>query len=489
MNVSPLEGPSDPFRSPEQHRDDFQDRPPRSAWLAWSMIIVAIVLILWPHRRAGQGEVDEAPIAIQEIQAKYLVGAASFDLTAKAVNREQIETAFGNGGVLQRIIGSVLLGELVDNAAASKSLDELDAQVERGSLGATKRQREVLASAKKLYDERVNPQDETFQRTDNEIKGSEKLLPAYLGWAGKLALVPRSTVDKQTRARLIGQAKQTVLVVFGAFGLGIVGLLIGVVVQVLWWAFVIMGRVSSGIHELKGDYVVYAETFALWLLMMTGLSYLIAIPFFSRFGLTAVLIPQIGSLGAMAWPVFRGLRWTDVCEDIGLNFGRPQWAAPFFGVATYIATLPLIGAAMVVTIIMMQFASLLSGAGDGGVSPAHPIVEPIMRGTWAVRFQLMFVAVFAAVPEEIMFRGFFYRYLREAASGLGYIGRVAFAALVSSFIFAAIHPQGIMGIPILMSIALSFAMVREWRGSLVPSMVAHGLVNAGTTCLLFLVAD
>ena len=70
----------------------------------------------------------------------------------------------------------------------------------------------------------------------------------------------------------------------------------------------------------------------------------------------------------------------------------------------------------------------------------------------------------------------------------GYVGSVLFAAIVSSFVFAAIHPQGLFGIPILMTLAIVFALAREWRGSLRPSMIAHAMVNAGTTTLLFLIA-
>ena len=69
------------------------------------------------------------------------------------------------------------------------------------------------------------------------------------------------------------------------------------------------------------------------------------------------------------------------------------------------------------------------------------------------------------------------------------MGRVAFATLISSFVFAVIHPQGLFGIPILMSVAVVFALVREWRGSVVPSMITHALVNAGTTTILLLIAD
>ena len=58
-------------------------------------------------------------------------------------------------------------------------------------------------------------------------------------------------------------------------------------------------------------------------------------------------------------------------------------------------------------------------------------------------------------------------------------------ALVS-FIFAAIHPQGWVAIPALMGIAVGMNLMREWRGSLLPSMLVHGISNGIVTSVLFL---
>jgi membrane protease YdiL (CAAX protease family) len=44
-------------------------------------------------------------------------------------------------------------------------------------------------------------------------------------------------------------------------------------------------------------------------------------------------------------------------------------------------------------------------------------------------------------------------------------------------IFAAIHPQGLLFIPVLGALACGFSLAREWRGSLIPCIVAHGVNN------------
>jgi membrane protease YdiL (CAAX protease family) len=76
-----------------------------------------------------------------------------------------------------------------------------------------------------------------------------------------------------------------------------------------------------------------------------------------------------------------------------------------------------------------------------------------------------------------MFRGVLYRYLREFSRRFGLILSLMFSMLVSSFLFAAIHPQGLSFIPVLGALAVAFCIGREWRGSLVAPMFAHGLSN------------
>jgi membrane protease YdiL (CAAX protease family) len=58
------------------------------------------------------------------------------------------------------------------------------------------------------------------------------------------------------------------------------------------------------------------------------------------------------------------------------------------------------------------------------------------------------------------------------------------SAVVSSFVFAAIHPQGWAAIPVLGAIAFVLAGIREWRGSIVGCVVAHALNNGVVTVML-----
>jgi membrane protease YdiL (CAAX protease family) len=121
--------------------------------------------------------------------------------------------------------------------------------------------------------------------------------------------------------------------------------------------------------------------------------------------------------------------------------------------------------------------------------PNHPIVGDVLHSDWLGWLQILFVAsVGAPFVEETMFRGVLYRHLREATAGRGRWRSVVVSALVAAFLFAALHPQGLLGILPLMALACGFTAAREWRGSLVPSMTVHALHNGMLTVMLILAA-
>jgi len=51
------------------------------------------------------------------------------------------------------------------------------------------------------------------------------------------------------------------------------------------------------------------------------------------------------------------------------------------------------------------------------------------------------------------------------------------SALIGGFIFAIIHPQGWLAAPALTAMGVGFAVIREWRDSLIAPMVAHAVNN------------
>ena len=84
---------------------------------------------------------------------------------------------------------------------------------------------------------------------------------------------------------------------------------------------------------------------------------------------------------------------------------------------------------------------------------------------------LFLAAVAAPFVEEIMYRGLLYPALRKRW-GIGG------AAMLSGAIFSGVHPTLPGGFLVIWVIGLSLALLYEYRGSLLPGMVLHGINNA-----------
>jgi membrane protease YdiL (CAAX protease family) len=103
----------------------------------------------------------------------------------------------------------------------------------------------------------------------------------------------------------------------------------------------------------------------------------------------------------------------------------------------------------------------------------------------AIEIMLLFMLASVVAPfvEEIAFRGLLYGHLRAVVAPRMRFISLLVAAIGSSFIFAVIHPQGVLFVPALGGLAVGFCIFRELRGSLVAPMVAHAVNNAVTLAI------
>ena len=124
--------------------DTDESRPPRGfAWLAWLVVILVIGLMFFNHLWVENGTDSDPSAILFEIQARYLVGASSISPQEKNKLQKEIELMFGKGSARQRMIGAVLMGELIGPEQAAKSLGELEAKFQDGSVEANDRDRET----------------------------------------------------------------------------------------------------------------------------------------------------------------------------------------------------------------------------------------------------------------------------------------------------------------------------------------------------------
>jgi membrane protease YdiL (CAAX protease family) len=238
------------------------------------------------------------------------------------------------------------------------------------------------------------------------------------------------------------------------------------------------GRLSSGIEPGRTRSGIYAETFAVWIGLFFAFQFAAsALPT----GMLGAAIGFFGSLLALYWPILRGVSWVDVRHDIGWTVGQKPALEPLFGIGGYLMALPLMAVGVLCTLLFMTIEAFVVGPpplfAPGG-TPAHPIVLEIANASLWTKFQILLLASVAApIVEETMFRGVLYRHLRDATAHWGLALSVLFSASLNGFIFAAIHPQGWVAIPALMALAYSFLLLREWRGTLIPSIIVHGTSN------------
>jgi len=179
--------------------------------------------------------------------------------------------------------------------------------------------------------------------------------------------------------------------------------------------------------------------------------------------------------------VLRGIPWRQVCAEIGWRAGRRPLLEPFLGFACYATALPMLVVGLILVLILTKLRDRLGfGPDEFGPSeaPGHPIVFWVGRGGWVVWLEVLFVAsIVAPIVEETMFRGVLHRQVRESLFARYPFLSGLCTALVVNLVFAAIHPQGLSFIPVLGALACGFSLAREWRGTLIPGMVAHGMNN------------
>ena len=142
-----------------------------------------------------------------------------------------------------------------------------------------------------------------------------------------------------------------------------------------------------------------------------------------------------------------------------------------WGIGAYLAMIPILLCALFVVSIL---AKVLPGN-------AHPVGEEVLNSKVLQALGLFaMAAIIAPIWEEIMFRGLFFPALSAVTKS------PIWGAVISSFVFAAIHPQGPAGIPLLMTLALGMCFISYQTKSLVPNIIMHAINNGGALAMLLL---
>lgn len=450
--------------------------PRRDAW--WTGVVAIAVIGL------------SVAVAMAGVVREKSVMAAEPDHSARMAQVEGEMTA-------RYLVGmNALLGSSLDGVGQSKSvwLDPIEKAAEtprqrleyeivrRELLGKNAAPVTVAVPAGASEDERKDWETWARIRAENDsADGSPTAaevarLKERLGWVGQLAASQAAPGDEAERRVLLGQALRTFVGTAVLTMGGVMVMLIGC--GLAMWA---VGVFASGRGRwrfpegglpvvVESGGTVWLETFAVYLgVMVLGSAVMEFLPGSQTLWPQAVVFVAAAVMG-LWWPRFRGLSREACRAGFGWTTGRGIWREVAAGLAGYCAGLPIVAVGVAVTLVLtMKTKSDASHPLNHltGVSPPALVLLGLLAAVWA------------PVVEELFFRGAFYAAWRRR------VGRWLSAA-GTGVIFAAIHPQGWTAIPALGAIGFVFALLREWRGSIIAPMAAHAL-NNGTLFVMMVV--
>ena len=304
------------------------------------------------------------------------------------------------------------------------------------------------------------------------------------GWYAQLALAyGKPAEDPERRQLLFGAMKVAVVmlaVVAGVIAAGCVGLALFVITAVM----ASQGRLRTFYRprDERGSLpepgavgsfrrLPFLETVLVFILATVGASLLSGLVITGTKSQTVGLLATLLAVPAVLWPYYRAVDPAEVRRAYGWHRGQGVWREIGWGLVGYVAGAPLLIAGILMSLALSPFMES---------PPHHPLMDSLAGAGPATILAILVVAcVSAPLVEETVFRGGFYHYLR------GRLGVVA-SALPVSLVFAFIHPQGVLGVPPLVALAMILALIREWRGSLVACVAVHAVHNGLATSVLLL---
>ena len=448
------------------------------AGIAWTVIVVCVAVLIALQLR-GMQEIqnhaaeDPRPSIDVLYAARYHVGMQQlWPESAQLMPAQPNPATDDSPHILQNQIRSVILAAEIGSDPQWQDrltvLEQLGADYPAGN-------DEVAADAQLT----ARILRDGYTPTPQEQAG----LVQRHGWFGELGGTYNLPKDTEAYQAPRNSSMRMVIGILGMIAAillaGVTGLALLPLLIVLWAT---KKLTLKGPRGPAADRTAYLEAFALFLILLIGLSVVLGV--LQALAETSPNLPQVpiqigstlvlllGVIPALFWPLMVGVRWSDFKTDMGYHTGAGLFKELGLGAVGYIAGLPIIAAGIGLSALL---SAITSTAAD------HPIQYEILEGgPYMLWLTLGSAVVWAPLVEESAFRAGLYRHLRQRRGLWGW----AAAVLVTSFLFAAIHPQGIAGVPALMSIAIVFAMLREWRGTIVPSMVGHALHNGAAVLFM-----
>ena len=493
----PGKNSTEQFASPAKEDPDLishvtRERLSLGGKLAWLLVaLVALAMIsstaLFRSSEETRTVATESDLFPIQLQARTLVGQKEWPGNTAGA---PIPDALNDGTYEQRLCYVIMVNESKGAEEAAKKLEQLDEQATEADFESSTDQIRLRETVGLLINSYA---DEDFS-APNVSESDREFVKEKLGWIGELALVPEGTQDVDARKELLSDASSSMGFMIAFLIIVILALLSGFVIAVVLTVLFATKQLQPAFKTHGKSVNVYIETFAIWLLFFFAGPTVTAIAIRScgieiteSINMTISIGFFFGSLIVLVYPVIRGLKFSQVMSDIG-------WKAKWGGIVdflispfSYIAGTPLMFVGLICVLLLTLLAGLFASPKEFGTSVAagHPIQEVIASGSWInIGYVVLMACIAAPIVEETMFRGVLYRHLRELTGTWATWISVAFAAVFNGLIFAAIHPQGFIAIPLLTALAINFSLAREWRDSLVAPIIMHSINNSMVTVLM-----
>ncbi|RMH24809.1 MAG: CPBP family intramembrane metalloprotease [Planctomycetota bacterium] len=279
----------------------------------------------------------------------------------------------------------------------------------------------------------------------------------------------------EDRPDVFGSPWPMVLVLLGVGFLLLFGLLGGGAMLVigLVWFWSGRRRLRMSVAEPGGSvmletYALFLAGFFVYVVGVTAVRYHLP----PQYTMPALLLQWLLILVPF-WALLRGMPGQTFREAIGLHRGTGLLREIGAGLLVYLASVPVFMFGVMISAVLMFLWGLAREAMglNPPPTPSNPIVELAGSGNIVVILFLFTLAtIWAPITEELIFRGALYRHAR---SRMGWF----WAALVTALLFAYMHSYGPLMVGPLIALGFMFAFMREWRGSIIPSMTAHFVHN------------
>ncbi len=301
-------------------------------------------------------------------------------------------------------------------------------------------------------------------------------------WFGRLLLSYGKPATDPFRAQTLNSAMWgfTVLAVLMLTVIFLV--LVGLVLLIVGAVLAATGRMRPAMARTRPGGRLWLETFAVFIAGFLTLQVATIVaqsqaPAGATWPIWLNLAGQWSLVLLVFWPLLRGMSFERFRGEVGWHRGRGFFREAGVGLLTYIAALPIYFGLAVLLVAIMQ----LIGGDEPPPTPDDRVSQLLDKGGPGVAVLLAsLVVLWAPLVEETIFRGALFRAVRSRSGALG-------AALITAVIFAVMHAYAPLQLILVGTLGLVFAFMREWRGSLIPSMTAHCLHNSVVLTVMIVV--